>query len=207
MARHVETTLAPNDRGKAITVITSQAVAINRFGSRSGRQMSRIIATLLFYVLLGALPSQAAGQPLVWPTAHWPTSTPEAQGMNPSALADLVDFGAASPIDSILVLRHGHVVLDVYYAPFRHGLKHAVNSVTKAVVGTLAGMAFKQGALGPLDTPVLRFFAARNSGERDERKLAMTLASLLDSNSGLEWKEPLDDDAVPESMLEHLSGN
>ena len=157
-------------------------------------------ATLLFTVLSGTSLAQASEQASVWPTAGWPTSTPEAQGMSPSALADLVEFGAANAIDSVLVVRHGRVVLDAYYAPFRHGLKHAVNSVTKGVVGTLAGIAFKEGALGPLDASVLAFFPTRNAGEPDERKQAMTLASLLDSNSGLSWQEPLNDD-VPDSML------
>jgi hypothetical protein len=141
---------------KAITVISSQAAAMNRFDSRSGATDVTHHRDAFFLCSLGSVAIASGRAPLVWPTAHWARSTPEAQGMSPSALADLVDFGAASPIDSILVVRHGHVVLDVYYALFRHGLKHAVNSVTKAVVGTLAGRAFKQGALGPLDTPVLR---------------------------------------------------
>lgn len=136
-----------------------------------------------------------------WPTAGWQTSTPEAQGMSSSALADLVDFGAASAMDSMLVERHGRVVLEAYYAPFRPELKHLVNSVTKAVVGTLAGIASKEGRIGRLDAPVLGLFPERTVAHVDARKSAMTLENLLDSNSGLSWQEPLTDQP-PETMLQ-----
>ena len=102
--------------------------------------------------------------------------------MSPGALADLVDFGAANAVDSVLVARHGKIVLDVYYPPFRSGMKHVVNSVTKGVVGTLVGIAFRQGKLDRLDAPVLDFFPGRSIANADAQKKAMTVQSLLDSN-------------------------
>ncbi len=121
--------------------------------------------------------------------------------MSPGALADLVDFGAANAVDSVLVARHGKIVLDVYYPPFRSGMKHVVNSVTKGVVGTLVGIAFKQGKLDRLDAPVLDFFPGRSIANADAQKKAMTVQSLLDSNSGLGWREPLSNEP-PETMLQ-----
>jgi CubicO group peptidase (beta-lactamase class C family) len=136
-----------------------------------------------------------------WPTVEWPTSTPEEQGMSSSALAELVDFGAVNAMDSLLVVRHGRVVVEAHYAPFRPGLKHLVNSVTKAVVGTLAGIAFQEGALGSLDQSVIDLFPERKIANVDANKKAITLASLLDSTSGLDWREPLSN-APPETMLQ-----
>ena len=121
--------------------------------------------------------------------------------MSSNALADLVDFGAANAMDSILVIRHGQIVVEAHYAPFRPGLKHVVNSVTKAVVGTLAGIAFKEGSLGPLDQSVLDLFPDRKVANVDGRKKAITLDSLLDMTSGLDWREPLTN-APPETMLQ-----
>ena len=127
--------------------------------------------------------------------------------MSSSALADLVDFGAANAMDSLLVIRHGQIVVEAHYAPFRPGLKHAVNSVTKAVVGTLAGIAVKEGTLGPLDQSVLDLFPERKIANVDANKKAMTLDSLLDLTSGLDWREPLSN-APPETMLQMArSGN
>ena len=155
----------------------------------------------LLVVGCAALQPAAAADPVSWPTGDWPTSTPEEQGMSSSALADLVDFGAANAMDSLLVVRHGRIVVEAHYAPFRPGLKHVVNSVTKAVVGTLAGIAFKEGALGPLDQTVIDLFPERRIANLDANKKAMTLDSLLDSTSGLDWREPLSN-APPETMLQ-----
>jgi CubicO group peptidase (beta-lactamase class C family) len=128
-------------------------------------------------------------------------SSPEEQGVSPGALADLVDFGAANAMDSVLVVRHGRVVLDTYYASFRPGMTHRVNSVTKAVVGTLVGIALNEGRLDRLDAPVLDFFPGRSIANVDARKKAMTVQSLLDSNSGLSWRERPSADSF-ESMLQ-----
>ncbi len=117
-----------------------------------------------------ALPAHAAEPATLWPTNGWQTAAPEEQGMASAALADLVDFGAANAMDSLLVVRHGKIVLETYYAPFKSGLKHSVNSVTKGVVGTLVGLASADGKIESLDAPVLGFFAERKVGDADARK-------------------------------------
>lgn len=48
----------------------------------------------------------------IWPTKAWQTSTPEQQGMDSAALAKLVTFGAAHSFDSLLIVRHGNIVLE-----------------------------------------------------------------------------------------------
>lgn len=164
------------------------------------RFVPRLFA-LTYLVFCLVLPVGAVAAPTSWPTGDWPSSTPEAQGMSSNALADLVDFGAANAMDSLLVIRHGQIVAEAHYAPFGPGLKHAVNSVTKAVVGTLAGIAFKDGVLGPLDQAVLGLFPERKIANVDANKKAMTLDSLLDLTSGLDWREPLSN-APPETMLQ-----
>lgn len=92
----------------------------------------------------------------IWPTKEWQTSSPEEQCMDSKELASLVDFGAArlltspgvtlsSRLDSLLIARHGKIVAEAYYAPYSAGIPHVMNSVTKAVIGTLAAIAFKDG--------------------------------------------------------------
>lgn len=139
----------------------------------------------------------------LWPGDDWAESTPEAQGMDSAALAKLIDFGAAQGMDSLLVTRHGSLVAEAFYAPYREGLKHAVNSTTKGVVATLTGMAIQDGLIASRDAPVLDFFGeeGRKIANVDAAKKAMTLAHLLDMTSGLDWIEPLSD-AVPETMLQ-----
>ncbi len=137
----------------------------------------------------------------LWPGDDWAESTPEAQGMDSAALAKLIDFGAAQGMDSLLVTRHGSLVAEAFYAPYREGLKHAVNSTTKGIVATLTGMAIQDGLIASRDAPVLDFFEGRKVANADASKKAMTLGHLLDMTSGLSWIEPLSD-AVPETMLQ-----
>jgi CubicO group peptidase (beta-lactamase class C family) len=95
-------------------------------------------------------------------------------------------------MDSLLVTRHGRIVLEATYAPFRTGLKHRINSSTKAVVSTLVAMAMRDGKLDSTDRKVVEFFADRTIANLDERKKAITIRHLLDMTSGLEWTEGLD---------------
>src|SRR5271163_5155621 len=129
--------------------------------------------------------AQTAAEP-IWPTKQWQTSTPEEQGMESAALAKLVTFGATRSLDSLLLVRHGRIVLDAYYAPYTADIPHAINSSTKAVVGTLTEMVHKDGLLDRLDHPVLDFFSDRTVANVDERKKAITIQNLLDMTSGIE---------------------
>src|SRR4029078_6029926 len=109
------------------------------------------------------------------------------------SLTYLVKFGSAEKRDSLLVARHGRIVAEAYYAPFRSGHRHRVNSVTKAVTGTLIAIALRDGLLDSLDRRVLEFFLDRHIANIDHNKQAITVRHLLNMTSGLEWKERLDD--------------
>jgi CubicO group peptidase (beta-lactamase class C family) len=133
----------------------------------------------------------SARNDVIWPTKAWDTSLPEPQGMDSHALADLVNFGATEKMESLLVTRHGRIVTEAYYAPFRAGHKHRINSATKAVTATLIAIALKNGLLDGLDRRVLDFFPDRTIVNSDDRKQAITIQHLLNQTSGLEWREPL----------------
>jgi CubicO group peptidase (beta-lactamase class C family) len=160
-------------------------------------------ARALFAALLFAFCLHAAAQETapVWPDAQWQHATPEALGMDSRALATLVEYGANVQMDSLIVTRHGKVVAEAYYAPFKAGMKHRINSATKGVVAALAGIAVGQGVLAGTDTPVLQLLADRTAANVDDRKRAMTLQSLLDMTSGMAWTEPLSAASLPESMI------
>jgi CubicO group peptidase (beta-lactamase class C family) len=139
-------------------------------------------------VLLAPLRSEATETELVvseWPTAGWRSSTPEEQGMGSGALSDLVDFGASHQLESLLVARHGVIVVEAFYAPFRAGVKHRMYSATKSVIGTLVGTALKDGHLDSPHRRMIEFFPGQQIANLDERKSAITIEHLLDMTSGL----------------------
>jgi CubicO group peptidase (beta-lactamase class C family) len=154
--------------------------------------MHRLVMSLLAVSLL--LAPGASAQP-----REWQASTPEEQGMSSEALARLVDFGLFNSMDSLLVARRGRIVLEATYAPFREGLKHRINSATKAVVATLIAIAQRDGLLDSTERRVLDFFPGRTIAVLDERKQAMTIQDLLDMRSGIDWGEPFG--GIPWSVI------
>ena len=161
----------------------------------------------IFGVAMLALPAPAvaadapAGTGTIWPTRQWQTSTHEEQGMDSAALARLVDYGQTRNLDSLLIVRHGRIVLDAYYALYTAEIPHAVNSVTKAVTGTLTAIALKEGLIDKTSHPMLDYFGDRSIDNLDDRKKAITVQHLLDMTSGIAWTEPLTENRF-ESVIE-----
>jgi CubicO group peptidase (beta-lactamase class C family) len=146
-------------------------------------------------IFSGAADIRSATEP-IWPTKEWQTSSPEEQGMDSKELAKLVDFGTVHSFDSLLVARHGRVVAEAYYAPYSAGIPHAINSCTKAVISTLTAIALREGLLDNPSHRVMDFFDRQSIANVDDRKEAITVQSLLDMTSGIEWTERLGDSSA-----------
>ncbi|MDI1287352.1 MAG: serine hydrolase [Reyranella sp.] len=155
------------------------------------QRLSKALLAILLATaaLLCTLPATAQEKPLTWPAREWPLSSPEAEGMSSQSLADLVAFGAANAMDSLLVTRHGRIVLDATYAPFQAGLKHRIYSSTKSVTATLIALAIRDGKLDSTDRKVVDFFPELAIANLDDAKKAITIRHLLDMTSGLDWDE------------------
>ncbi|HEY1614019.1 MAG TPA: serine hydrolase [Rhizomicrobium sp.] len=127
----------------------------------------------------------APTSPVIWPTSGWQTSTPEAQGIDSATLAAALETIRAEriPVHSLLIERHGHVVLDTYFYPYAPDQPHNVYSVTKSVTSTLIGIAMREHQLDDVNVPVFSLLPQRSS---DPRKAHLTLAHLLSMTSGLD---------------------
>jgi CubicO group peptidase (beta-lactamase class C family) len=128
-----------------------------------------------------------------WPTDGWPTSTPEEQGMDAQRLAEMLEDLQDKEYDihSLLIVRNGHIVMDVYLYPYAEELNHDLYSVTKSFVATLIGIAKDKGYIESVLQPVLGFFPDRTADNLDADKEAMALADLLMMSSG--WECPDDE--------------
>jgi Beta-lactamase. len=113
---------------------------------------------LLMAVCFGARESRGAEAP-VWPIPEWQMSTPEEQGMDSAELEKIIAYGKTKSFDSLLIARHGHIVLDAYYAPYTGDIPHNLNSATKSVVSSLVAILRKDGLLLSFEHPVLDLFA------------------------------------------------
>ena len=109
--------------------------------------------------------------------------------MDSASLARLIETLGTWPQDSLLVVRHGKIVAEAYYAPYAAGIPHDLRSVTKSVVGTLTGIELQKGLLDSVGHPIVDFFAEKSIASLDDNKRAMTVQNLLDMTSGISWRE------------------
>jgi CubicO group peptidase (beta-lactamase class C family) len=152
------------------------------------------------FACLALLATAGMAQEVAWPTGGWQVAAPETQGLDARALAALVDHGAQSNLDSLLVARNGRLVLEAYYAPFGRDNLHTINSATKGVVAALVGIAVQQGLLPGGDALVADVYPPFAGDGSDARRRAVTVQHLLDMTSGIAWNEPLS--GVPETAMQ-----
>lgn len=158
---------------------------------------SCICRFLSIYLVLSAflsLPACAKATLPTMPTSaadEWPVSTPGEQDLDTDLLAQMVETIEEEDydIDSVLVLRNGHLVLDAYFSPFKPDTKHIIHSCTKSVVSILIGIAIDHGYIEGVDQSVLSFFPERTVSHLDQSKEAITLEDLLTMSSGLACRD------------------
>jgi len=140
------------------------------------------------HALAGETENQNVAE-IPWPTKSWQVSTPEEQGMDSASLARLVETVGGYKQDSLMIIRHGKIVAEAYYAPYVAGISHDLRSVTKSVVSTLTAIELQRGLLDSVDHAVLDLFPDKKISSVDDNKRAMTVQNLLDMTSGIDWQE------------------
>jgi CubicO group peptidase (beta-lactamase class C family) len=131
-------------------------------------------------VLFGAA-SRAAEQP----ARALPRSSPEAQGVSPSAVLAFVDAADAKvdALHSVMLVRHGHVVAEGWWAPYDATTRHELYSLSKSFTSTAVGLAIADGRLS-LDDPVLKFFPDAAPATPGTNLKAMRVHDLLRMSTG-----------------------
>ena len=123
------------------------------------------------------------------PTAL-PRSSPESQGLRSAAVQSFIE--AAETLDSlhsVMVVRHGHVVAEGWWAPYAAGTRHQLYSLSKSFTSTAVGIAQAEGKLSP-DDPVLKFFPDLAPASPSANLKAMRLTDLLRMNTGHQTEPP-----------------
>ena len=172
---------------------------------------------LLIVSLLAVAAVSLADKGKTWPAAAWPRSTPAAQGMDASPLEALhaeLAAGQHGYVDSMLVVRNGHVVFDRtyrhdyaalfkgtdaergpynYYDPDWHPYYkktdlHTLQSASKSITSVLVGIALQRGELPGLDVEARRYLTGFRTSS-DPRQARITLRHLLTMTSGIRWDE------------------
>jgi len=117
-----------------------------------------------------------------------PRSTPEAQGISSAAILDFVEAAdrqsvTTKAIQSFMLVRHGHVVAEGWWAPYGPDIPHKLFSLSKSFTSTAVGLAIAEGKLS-LDDSVLSFFPEDAPTNPSSYLKAMRVRDLLIMSSG-----------------------
>jgi CubicO group peptidase (beta-lactamase class C family) len=146
-------------------------------------------------------PTTQASAPVArspWPTSGWRTAAPQDHGINPSVLAGIDDQAktAFPGLRSVLVVRHGYLVVERYYHGSNANEYHNVFSVTKSVTSALVGIALGDHQLTSLHQTVGELLGRHLPASADPAMAKVTLEQLLTMTAGIS-ADPEHGDALP----------
>ena len=144
----------------------------------------------------------------------WPVSTLEQEGIDQATIEKFVqklidmrqDSISTSQIHSLLIARHGKLVLEEYFHGFDRDTPHDTRSASKSWTNVLIGAAMQAGVPIRLDTPVYETMLGSVPVDLDPRKKAMTLEHLISMTAGFDCDDsgerPGDEDPMQEQTAE-----
>lgn len=122
-----------------------------------------------------------------YPDKDFIRTSPEAQGIRSIGIINLLKDIRETGIDvhSLLIMRHGRLIHEQYFAPYTKDTKHSMYSCSKTFTSMLVGIACDKELI-KLSDKVVSFFPEELSEikEPNEYLLSMTIEDLLMMGSG-----------------------
>lgn len=122
-------------------------------------------------------------------------STPQAQGVNTDALAQLINSInklAYTQLHHMVILKNGCVVASLHASPYREGDVHNQFSACKTITALAVGLAIEDGKLS-LDDKVADIFANKATLLSTAERNTITVRHLLTMTSGKEVRTAIRD--------------
>ena len=114
--------------------------------------------------------------------------------MDAAALAATLQAGSeVNALRSLLVVRHGMLVAEAYYAGASAADVLPVNSIAKSVCSMLVGQALQRGSLPGLSAPLSRLLPEATSQVPGSAAADVTLEQILTGRTGLLYNWIVDD--------------
>lgn len=118
---------------------------------------------------------------------EFPRTTPEAVGI-PSAsiewLLDRLEEGWTEP-HGLMIMRHGKVCAEGWWAPYASGIRHGLQSHTKTYAATAVGIAYTEGLLKLTDR-IVDIFADEIPENPSENLKKLTVRDVLCMGCGMD---------------------
>jgi CubicO group peptidase (beta-lactamase class C family) len=116
-----------------------------------------------------------------------PRSTPEAEGVSSEGIANFIEAANKSKHEfhSYMIVRHGKVVSEGWWNPYRADLKHTLYSCSKSFTATAVGFAVAENRL-TVEDKVISFFPNDLPDSISENLAALRVRDLLSMSVGNE---------------------
>ncbi|MEZ5040457.1 MAG: serine hydrolase [Saprospiraceae bacterium] len=113
--------------------------------------------------------------------------SPESQGVSSTGILDFLKAANDCSFEwhSYMLLRHGKVISEGWWAPFAPAYKHTLYSLSKSFTSTAVGFAIEEGHL-KLEDKVISFFPDQLPEEVSDHLKEMDIRDLLTMNTGHE---------------------
>ena len=125
-------------------------------------------------------------------TAPLPRSTPEAEGVPSEAVEsffrDIEAQADSVACHAITVLRHGKVIAEGAYAPYRLDVPHMLYSMSKSITGLAVGMAIDEGYLD-INERIIDIFPEYVTSSNAKALKSHTVWNLLTMSTGARFNE------------------
>lgn len=116
--------------------------------------------------------------------AALPRLTPAAAGIDPAGIAAFIDgLDRLDSTHSVMLLRHGAVVAEAWWAPYSAERPHSLFSVSKSFTSTAVGFAISEGLLS-LESRVVDLLPDDAPAEISPNLAAMRVRDLLTMTTG-----------------------
>ncbi len=137
------------------------------------------IATLLFLGVITGCNNKAPESTAL------PRSTPEAEGVSSAGLITFLDSAATGSHEfhSIMIVRHGKVIAEGWWDPYKPELRHTLYSTSKSFASTAVGLAVSDSLLS-VDDKVVSFFPDQLPDTVSPYLAEMTVKDLLTMSVG-----------------------
>ncbi len=135
----------------------------------------QLILTLILFFLYLSISAQTS----------LPRSTPEEQGVSSEGILKFLEAAENSKHEfhSIVILRHGKVVAEGWWNPYKPELRHTMYSVSKSFTSTAIGFAVAEKKL-TVNDPVISFFPEYLPETVSDNLKALTIKNLLTMSAG-----------------------
>jgi hypothetical protein len=119
------------------------------------------------------------------PAGALPRSIPEAEGVSPAGIESFLKAidGGKHELHSLMILRHGKVIAEGWWQPYRPEFNHGMYSMSKSFTSTAVGLAVAEKRLSVNDR-VISFFPGDLPDDVSDHLKMMTVKHLLTMSDG-----------------------